>query len=727
MKGFRALLSRERAPEAARAPTLFEGLDADDAVNLVGVYESLGRGWFWATDERGNIRYVSESVSASLGIAQSDLIGTPLQALCRSDAAPDEPQTRTLPLVFTAAKSFTGLIVRISRGDGDSWWSLSGRPCFDSEGALNGFYGNGEDVTAMRRERQDASRIATTDPLTGLANRVRMAQLLEQAVKQAQASNRTHALMMIDLDRFKAVNDSMGHQAGDELLQQVAERLTGFLGGKGVVGRLGGDEFQALLPAIDDRGELGELARKIIEVLSQPFTVTEGRCAIGASVGIAVLPYDGEDSETIVGNADLALYAAKEAGKGHYRFYASELHAEAERRRSIENDLHDALHDGQLEMLYQPIVETPTGKVVALEAGIRWNHPELGEVPSTIFLPMADRMNIRLMIDNWAIRQACRDCVSLPGSIAVAFNVSLAQLREQALSEVVASALATSELAPARLELELPEDAFDLAGQALVHELASLHLLGVRMTLDRFGAARCSLAVLRHTPIDAIKLDASLLEQVTTGDERGRAIIDAICAMGQALDVRLMADGVTTLDQIPIVAEAGFDKMQGPAYSRPIPFMEVCDAMATGGWVIEPSGPSRFRSDRRTMFRRVGVIHENCRYDVMMRNLSSTGCLVDGLVGVPVGEQFVVDFGDGQLAVATVRRSADRLVGLQFELPLIDDGAGGLVTRNRVPAAVVAQMQAGAQPDGLSLPRFAQAGDAARKAPVRQTAGRIME
>ncbi len=723
ISGLKALFGRERAA-ATSWTSRSAGRDAEntapgfeeDAVRLLSDYENSGRVWFWSTDSAGNIRYISQRIAESLDRTAADLAGTPFQALFRSETGVDGKRTRSLSLALSACKNFASIVVRAAGPGEELWWSLSGRPRFDGEGRFTGYHGSGEDITDARRERRDASRLAMTDPLTGLANRNHMNQLLDMAVRQSRGSQRNYALMMIDLDRFKLVNDSLGHLAGDELLKQVAERISGAVGEAGTVGRLGGDEFQVLLPDEDDRGVLGELARKLIAVVSQPYSLQDGRCSIGASVGIAIMPFDGKDAETIVGHADLALYASKGAGRGHFRFYAPDLDREAEQRRRLEIDLREALVADQIELLYQPIVEAGSGKVVALEAQLRWNHPDFGDVSPDIFIPIADKANLRAGLDNWAIRQACADGVQLPGGVRIAVNVSLAQFQERGFVEVVTQALASSELSPERLELEIPSPVFDVVDAATGQELASLHLLGVRLVLDAFGSGRCALLNLRNVPLDGLKIDHVLLDEMSTSDERGRAFVGALCGIGRALDLELTADGVIAHDQLPILKDYAIDRLQGDLYAAPLPIEEVSDAMACGAWTMEPSGPSRYRSDRRTVFRRVGLIHGDHRYELMMRNLSSTGCLIDGLLGVAVGEQFVVDFGDGQLAIGTVRRSAGSLIGLEFEMSLVDDGAGGLVTRNRVPVDVMHSVGAGlGGRGGFAPPRFAQVDEGASR------------
>ena len=329
--------------------------------------------------------------------------------------------------------------------------------------------------------------------------------------------------MMIDLDRFKQVNDTLGHPAGDELLKQVAQRLQRVVTEKGCeIGRLGGDEFQIMLPDIDDRGRLGEIAKTIITMVSQPYQIEGSRCVIGASVGIAIAPYDGVDSEELIRSADLALYASKGGGRGQFRFYSSDLHSEAERRKQIEDDLRDALANGEMRVAYQPIVDTRTNRVVTFEAFSRWEHPELGDVPPGVFIPIAEEANLIGALGDWVLKQACVDAMSWPGSVRVAVNVSASQFANPGFASVVAQALAHAEMPPERLELELTESVF-LGDRAQTEDMFnSLKLLGVRLALDDFGTGYSSLGYLQHAPFDKIKIDKGFIRGVTEPDSRNR-------------------------------------------------------------------------------------------------------------------------------------------------------------------------------------------------------------
>ncbi len=695
------------------------------ALSLFRDYENSGIGWFWASDASGRISYVSPCVAKSLECEVGEIIGRSIQALFIHEREEgSEESQRTLPLLLSARKTFADLAVRAAQDNREIWWSISGRPQFAKDGSFQGYRGNGADITESRRSQRDAARLAEYDSLTGLANRHRMDKRLNATLTAYKVAKRSCAIMMMDLDRFKQVNDTLGHPAGDELLKQVAQRLHKVVNDKTYeIGRLGGDEFQIILPDVEDRGKLGEIAKTIITMISQPYQIDGSRCVIGASIGIAIAPFDGISSEELVRSADLALYASKGGGRGQFRFYSSDLHDEAERRRKIEEDLRDALAKGEMYLAYQPIVDAKTNRVVTLETLMRWEHPELGNVPPSLFIPIAEECNLIGQLGDWALRQACMETVKLPGAVKVAVNVSAAQFSNPGFAVQVAQALSNSGLPAELLELELTESIFLGDRESTEDAFSTLKNLGVRLSLDDFGTGYSSLAYLQHAPFDKIKIDKSFICEVAQPGSRNSAIIKAIVSLAEGLNMETTAEGIEAHDELEAMRQLGVSQIQGYIYSPAVRMENVAEAMTSGNWVIEPSGPSKYRPERRTVFRKVGLIHEDHRYEGTMRNLSRSGAMVEGLDGVPMGTQFVVDFGEGQLAVATVRRTGGNLLGLEFEMPLVDDGAGGLCTRTRVSPYLLAQaglplqpLQPGHYPAQmvqapgmpLSLPRFAQ-------------------
>lgn len=673
-----------------------DGKDPAARLQLLEEFENSGQGWFWATDREGQLSYISESAAQMLGVSADQLMGRPLGSLFvlkPGSSGDDDParSERTLSFLMGAKNTIANLELKLDIDDREIWWALFGRPQFDSGRNFVGYRGNGKDITEARRSRQDASRMAMYDSLTGLANRHRMGTRLDSILTAYKTARRSCALMMLDLDRFKQVNDTLGHPAGDELLKQVAQRLERIVASQGEIGRLGGDEFQIILPDIDDRGKLGELASRLIQMISQPYTIEGSRCVIGTSVGIAVAPYDGLDSDELVRSADLALYAAKGGGRGQYRFFSNDLKDVAEERRLIEEDLRDALQDGQIQMHYQPVVRAADNVVTGFEALMRWEHPERGWVSPGVFIPIAEESNLINMLGEWALRRACEDAAAWPAKLRVAVNVSAVQFTTAGFPNIVAQALGASGLNPDRLELEITESVF-MGDRTTTDEMFKvLKQLGVRLALDDFGTGYSSLGYLRTAPFDKIKIDRTFVETSTEKDSNNNAaIVAAIISLAKALNMETTVEGVEAFDQLDLVIKQGGTHIQGFIYSKAIEHSAVCENLATGTFKIEPSGPQKHRPDRRTVFRRIGVIHEDYRYEAMMRDISRTGARIEGLLGVPVGTDLVLDLGEGQLVVGTVARSNNAEQGVEFESPLISDGAGGLCTRHRVSPYLLA-------------------------------------
>ncbi|WP_395392006.1 EAL domain-containing protein [Novosphingobium sp. BL-8A] len=670
---------RLAARAASRQASL---LGAEEAQSFCRAVEGIDGIGFWSSDEDGAIRYLSAKALARLP-SPDTVLGLPLGDIFQTfdDGA---GSGRSLRFVLSRRSRFEKLPVCTGDGAHRRWWLLSGEAQFDEAGRFGGFCGLCSEITDDRRIAEENSREAMHDPLTGLLNRREMARLLDRTLRAYKAQERPCATLLIDLDRFKQVNDTLGHSTGDALLQQVAERLITIVGEAERICRLGGDEFQILVPDVEDRGDLGNLAERIIAMLSQPYSVEGNRCIIGASVGIAIAPFDGQDVDELVRNADLALYAAKHGGRGRFRFFSRELLTAAEDRRMLEENLHDALAHGELELHYQPIVAAGTDVVSGAEALVRWNHPKKGVISPAQFIPIAEESTMICQIGEWALRTACRDAVEWPGALRVAVNVSPRQFTDPGFPAVVANALAASGLPPERLELEITEGVFLAEGADTDARFRALKALGVRLALDDFGTGYSSLGYLRTAPFDKIKIDQSFVRGTAEAGARNKALIAAIVAMAKAIGMETTAEGIETLDQLAMLRELGVSHIQGYIYSQAIPAEAFMEAAGQPGWGIAPAGPAFQREDRVSMFRWIGAIHEDHYYPAVLRNLSATGALIDGLEDVPLGTRFVLYFGEGQLEVATVRRTIGEQLGVAFEKTLVSDGNGGLCTRTRI-------------------------------------------
>ncbi|HWT42701.1 MAG TPA: EAL domain-containing protein [Sphingopyxis sp.] len=704
-RGFFGKIGARRATPRAEPGA---ALAAADALLLVRNYEESGQGWFWSTDAKGRLTYITDSVAQLMGRTGGTLLGTPLVELFLPVDSHGERQ-RTLPFLLTRQSRFDELPLRSAFEGDDRWWAISGCPQFDGGGKFAGYRGSGTDITAQRRSAEDASRLALYDSLTGLANRFHISKKLEATLAVFAQQQRSCAIMLLDLDRFKQVNDTLGHPAGDALLKQVAERLLKIVGDREMVSRLGGDEFQIILPDIEDRGKLGDMAAEIIASLSQPYSVEGSRCIIGASVGVAIAPFDGLSGDDLVRNADLALYAAKGNGRGRFAFYSSDLHQAAEDRRVLEEDLRDALARGEIELGYQPVVHSRSDMVTGVEALVRWNHRERGAISPAVFIPIAEEANLIWPLGEWVLRKACEDAARWPGEMRVAVNVSPIQFANPDLPKIVANALAATGLAPDRLELEITESVFLADSAETSRMFKALKGLGVRLALDDFGTGYSSLGYLQSAPFDKIKIDQSFVRDATIPGSRNGAIIAAIVALAEALEMETTAEGIESLDQLDLVRKLNVSHVQGYVYSKAVPQAELLDHAEAGSWTIKPAGPARQRNDRFSLFRKVGAIHDNHRYGVVIRNLSATGAFIEGLLDVPVGTRFVIDFGEGQLVTATVRRSMRHQQGVEFEQTMVSDGNGGLCTRHRVSPYLIAA--AAQQTSALALPSFTTTAD----------------
>ena len=688
---------------------------------MLDAFEEAEIAWLWATDADGRLIYLSSSALSKFGEGVQ-VIGEHLGKLLETVLEEEEHASRPVSFLLGARNRFADLPVRVLTAKGEVFWSLTGIPYFDESSRFLGYRGGAKDVTSAFARQRDASRLAEFDSLTGLANRHRMLKRLTAMLTAFKAAKRSCALLMLDLDRFKQVNDTLGHPAGDDLLKQVSQRLQRIVTGTGEIGRLGGDEFQIIIPDVDDRGQLAELAQRIIQMISQPYSIEGKRAIIGASLGIAIAPYDGLEIDELIKSADLALYAAKGGGRGQYRFYSNDLKDSAHHQREIEEDLRDALARGELRMHYQPVVRTVDNVVTGFEALMRWNHPERGPISPAVFITIAEESNLINLLGEWAIRQACADAAQWPGNLRVAVNVSAHQFALDSLPQLVANALASSGLNPRQLELEITESVF-MGDADEVHQMFKrLKKIGVNLSLDDFGTGYSSLGYLRKAPFDKIKIDQSFVRGCTEKDNTSAAIITAIVSLASALKMETTAEGVEAMDELALIRQLAATNVQGFIYSRAVSQEEVLDKLNSGDLTYKPAGPAKHRAERRSLYRRVGIIHEDHRYDAVMRNLSRTGAMIEGLLDVPLGTDLVVDLGEGQLVVAKVRRSDEATQGLEFETPLIKDGADGLCTRHRISpyALAAAGMPLQALPAGHysppapqgqvvgSLPRFVQ-------------------
>ena len=436
---------------------------------------------------------------------------------------------------------------------------------------------HGRIVADMEREKVAARQIehlAYYDKLTALPNRTLFARLLERGIADAHERKRHLAVMFIDLDRFKNINDTLGHGAGDSLLKEVAARTKALLSAPDAVCRLGGDEFVVLLNDLDEPEAVADIAHRILAAIAAPYRLVDHEFRVTASIGISVFPIDGSDEASLMKHADIAMYQAKQDGKNTFAFYADNLNTHSVERLAFESSLRRALDEGQFEMHYQPKVECVGGRMTGVEALLRWHHPDLGLVPPNKFIPIAEETGLIVSIGRWVLETACRQQVEWRrrgiADLTIAVNVSGRQFADEHLLRDVDAALAATGIDPAMLEIEITESVLMRDIRKGVEVLAAFKQRGIRLSIDDFGTGYSSLSTLKRFPIDALKVDRSFVRELGACSE-DRAIADAIIAMGNTLGLTIIAEGVETAAQVDFLREHGCNEMQGFFFSRAIP------------------------------------------------------------------------------------------------------------------------------------------------------------
>lgn len=641
--------------------------DQERALNLVRNYEAAGRGWFWETDRHGNLVYLSPTVAARLGVELDKLIGRPFTEIIRKRVSGDDNEERTLGFSLSSRTAFKELTVMAAIREEERWWAISGNPILNELGNFMGFRGSGSDLTEKKRSEREINQLARYDTLTGLANRLHINEVLERALCNQIGQPQPCAMFLMDLDRFKAVNDTLGHPVGDQLLQQVATRLRNMVGDKGQVGRLGGDEFQVVLPQITQPDKLGNIANGIILSLAKPFIIDGEEVRIGSSIGIAISEGAGLPSSALVCNADLALYAAKDAGRGVFRFYNDKMHDVASERKAIEDALRDALSNNELKLFYQPIVDVASERISGFEALIRWNHPTQGLISPSKFIPIAEDANLIVPIGEWIIRTACETIAMMGGEYRMAVNVSPRQFANPNLPALIVSAVSAAGIRPQQLELEITEGVFLEESPETAAMFQKLKRIGVRLALDDFGTGYSALGYLKKAPFNKIKIDQSFVRGAADRASMNSAIIASIVSLANALNMETTAEGVETHDELDMVRGLGCSHVQGFIYGKP---MEKVDALAllhAAGGKVEARGFKSSRENRRRIFRTVAVESGGFRYEAIVRNVSSRGAMLEGLWNVPPGTPFKVEFGPNMTVDTVSRWSQENRMGVEFE------------------------------------------------------------
>ena len=552
-----------------RTTALLEGRNRNTAL-LLEEYEHRGIGWLWETDCHHRLLYVSPQIGLLLGRPSTSL------------------KEHTFPSIFGGnlilsnhlqkMERFDKAELEITAGNGTHWVSVSGSPKFSGNGTFEGFRGTGLDITEIKQSNDRLVNLANIDGLTGLPNRNHVRALIEEGLKKAQESFGQCGVLFLDLDGFKPVNDIYGHSKGDALLKAVAGRLVHATQGYGQAGRFGGDEFVVIMPNIDGRKSLEYFASQLIQIVSETFLIDNTQINVGCSIGGAMGPSDGATAEDLLKRADLALYNAKDDGRGRYRHFDLDLQKRIDHRIDMEKALREALAQKQFSLNYQPIVSATSQKVAGFEALLRWHHPVKGWVSPVDFVPVAEEAGLINEIGEWVLRTACRDAAQWPSDLIVSVNVSPVQLLSVALPHVVGDALDKARLPPNRLELEVTESIFLTDADGSLEVLKRIQAQGVKIALDDFGTGYSSLGYLNKAIFNKLKIDRSFVRDAGKKKE-AVLIVQAIVALANSFQMTITAEGVETADELKLMRDLGCHQIQGYLFSKPVPYQKTFELL----------------------------------------------------------------------------------------------------------------------------------------------------
>ncbi len=536
---------------------------------------------YWRAPD-GDYLYVSPACQAISGHPPADFFADP--NLMQKLIHPQELEAWRAHIAKVSGPEAELRMVRIrDRSGNERWLEHVCKPVFDEEGRFLGRRGSNRDITDRHRAEQDLDFFLHRDPLTGFPNRTLFIELLNLAVQQNEYAQKEFGLLFLDLDQFKTINESLGHEAGDRVLLEVGHRLRALLPDMDTIARIGGDEFNIILQRDASLPGIDLLAQRMLEALNQPIAVDGNNLFIGASIGVALYPADGRDAASLQSNADAALHLAKAQGRGLLRFSSPEMTQRARNRLTLEADLRQALDQDDLCLHYQPQVDLRQGGILGLESLARWRHPERGWISPAEFIPLAEESGLIARLGEWALRTACHQIrhwseTGLP-SVPIAVNVSMMQLSHGDLTGTIAAILAETGVPPHRLVLEITESVIMADRDKSMRVLAELHALGVGLSIDDFGTGYSSLAYLQQLDVTELKIDISFVRKLTT-DGNSVAIAKAIIALGHSLGLKLIAEGVETREQAQCLRDLGCDAIQGYWISRPIPAGEMTNFLA---------------------------------------------------------------------------------------------------------------------------------------------------
>jgi len=534
------------------------------------------------TDRQGAIEYVNPTFEEVTGYRFAETLGRQPSLLKsgRQGAGFYDNLWKTI----LAGEVFNDVFIN-RRKDGSLYYEEKTiTPLTDADGRITHFVATGKDITERMQTQERLAYMAQHDPLTELPNRTLLIDRLKQSLAGARWRARRTAVLFVDLDRFKTINDTLGHEVGDRLLQQLAERFQHSVREGDTVARFGGDEFVILLDDVASEDDVAGVAQKVLDALDAPFQVDDRTLYVTASIGVSLFPGDGEDASTLLKNADIAMYRAKEMGKNTYQFYSADMSARAFERLTLESSLRRALEQGEFRLHYQPQIDVETGAIVGVEALLRWQHPEFGLVLPADFIPLLEETGLIVAAGEWVLQTACAQLLDWSAQgwrrLRLAVNLSPRQLQAPGLTAAVKRALDILDGEPGRLELEITEGVLVRHAPATVEMLESLHVLGARMAIDDFGTGYSSLSYLRRLPIDTLKIDRAFVRDIPH-DPDDSAITAAIIALAQTLKLEMIAEGVETAAQRDFLRAGGCRVMQGYLFSRPQPPEDITRLLQT--------------------------------------------------------------------------------------------------------------------------------------------------
>ncbi|HEY5556842.1 sensor domain-containing protein [Acetobacterium sp.] len=528
--------------------------------------------WYFETDLASNITFFNDIFARGLGYSQKELIGLNFQNFVKKEDL--NSVSRLFHHILKTGESTKNFLCEyIQTGGIAASVEFSIFPKWDKEGKIVGFRGVGHDITERKHAEEQIQYLATHDSLTGLPNRLMFSQLLNHSIQSARQHKRQLAVFFIDLDRFKIINDTKGHEAGDQLLQEIAQRFKQTLSAADIVARQGGDEFIILIDDVRKLRQVEIVAHKILINTIKPVILLGEECHITASIGISIYPKDGEDEQSLMKNADIVLYFAKEEGRNNYQFYSNDIQSQSTERLSIETNLRHVLERNEFSLHYQAKVDFKTNVITGVEALLRWQNTYLGSVTPTQFIPVAEETGLIIPIGKWVLKTACdqNDAwqkMGLP-TVCISINLSLKQLTDANLIEDIRLVLKDTGMTPSLLELEINESMVLYNTVQMISVLTKIKSMGVRLSMDNFGANYSSLTQIKNFPIDTLKIDRSFIRNIPKEVE-DKTITKAIIDIGKTLSLNVVAEGVETLEQMNFLKEHSCDEMQGFYFSKPI-------------------------------------------------------------------------------------------------------------------------------------------------------------